>query len=67
MTQRQKIVEPVRKKILCLVEFVSHFYRTEKKAVWTKVREEPGKKSVKDSVFFSLLETVCHERGHTQT
>lgn len=28
MTQRQKIVEPVRQKIIVFVRYVSHFYRT---------------------------------------
>lgn len=31
MTEIQKIVEPVRKTIIGLIQYFSHFYRTEKK------------------------------------
>lgn len=37
MTKRQKIVEPVKKKIIGLVQYISHFHRTEKKTVLTEV------------------------------
>lgn len=41
MTERQKIVEPVKKKIICLIQYVSHFYMTETKTVLTEVTVKP--------------------------